>query len=100
MTVTRRARDWVIVAMLVALPVLFLRANVKAPSELNFLDRVILRISSPIEGALTGLARGVGGVWSHYIYLVHVKKDNESLIDENAKLRAQLIEAKQESARG
>jgi rod shape-determining protein MreC len=100
MTLTRRARDWVIVAMLVALPVLFLRANVKSPSELNFLDRIILRISAPIEAALTGIARGVGNVWSHYIYLVHVKKDNEALRDENAKLRAELVEAKQQASRG
>ena len=58
MTLTRRAREWVIVAVLIALPVLFLRANLKSPSDINWLDRAVLRISSPIEAALTWIGRG------------------------------------------
>jgi rod shape-determining protein MreC len=99
MTLSRRAREWVIVAVLLALPLLFLRANVKAPSDLNFFDRLLLRISAPIEAALSWCARGIGRGWSRYVYLVHVTQDNEGLRAENARLRAELDAAKQEAAR-
>ena len=48
MTLTRRARELVLVATLLALPLLFLRANLKEGTNLNFLDRAILRISAPL----------------------------------------------------
>src|SRR5581483_215041 len=100
MTLTRRAREWVIVAVLIALPVLFLRANLKSPSDINWLDRAVLRISSPIEAALTWIGRGLGHVWSRYIYLVHLERDNEALRDENARLRSELVAAHQQAERG
>jgi rod shape-determining protein MreC len=96
----RRARELVIVAMLLALPVLFLRANLKSPSELNLLDRIVLRISAPIEAGLTFIARGLGHAWSRYVYLVHVTDDNARLREENEKLRSELSRARQESVRG
>ena len=100
MTLPRRARELVLVAILLALPVLFLRANVKDPSKLNWLDKTILRISSPIEAALSWVGRGIGHAWSSYVALVHVKEDNASLRDENARLKLELEQAKQQAARG
>ena len=102
MTLTRRARELVIVAMLLALPVLFLRANLAASdgsSHLNVIDRAILRVSAPLQAGITGLMRAVGNVWTSYIALVHVKQDNLRLSDENAKLRVELAEAKEGAAR-
>src|SRR5258708_28366341 len=88
--------------MLLALPLLFLRANLAASepgSHLNVVDRAILRVSAPLQAGLTGLARGVGNLWSSYIALVHVKRDNVRLADENAQLRAQLAAADESAAR-
>lgn len=99
MTLTRRARELVIVATLLALPVLFLRANLAAQDHLNWLDRFILRISAPLQAGITGAARAVGGVWTRYIALVHVKADNARLADENARLRAELVAAQSNAAR-
>lgn len=99
MTLTRRARELVIVAGLLALPLLFLRANLTATEHLNWMDRAILRVSAPLQAGITGLMRGVGNVWTKYIALVHVKADNARLADENAKLRAELVAAKNEAAR-
>ena len=99
MTLTRRARELVIVATLLAVPVLFLRANLAHSDHLNVVDRAILRISAPLQAGLTALARGVGDSWTRYIALVHVKADNARLADENARLRAELVAARSEAAR-
>jgi rod shape-determining protein MreC len=86
----KRYRDVGIVIILLAVPFFFLRANMKAPTNLNALDRVILRISAPIEFAASSLARGISNVWESYVYLVDVKADNERLSYDNARLREQV----------
>jgi rod shape-determining protein MreC len=97
MTSFKRYRDVGIVIVLLALPFFFLRANMKSPSKLNALDRVILRVSAPIEFAASSLARGVSNIWESYVYLVDVKSDNERLAYDNARLREQvhLLEQKE-----
>ncbi len=99
MTLTRRARELVIVATLLAVPVLFLRANLAATDHLNVVDRAILRVSAPLQAAVTGAVRAVGNTWTRYIALVHSKADNARLSDENAKLRAELVAANNAAAR-
>jgi len=83
----KRYRDAAIVVVLLAVPFFVLRANMKKPENLNAFDRAILRVSAPIEYAAATLARGVSDVLSDYVYLVDVKKDNERLQYENARLR-------------
>jgi rod shape-determining protein MreC len=98
MTLTRRARELVLTATLLALPLLFLRANLKNPGSLNALDRAILRISAPIQAALTWCARGVAGAWTRYVWLVGVEHQNRQLSDENARLRSQLGQLQHDNA--
>jgi rod shape-determining protein MreC len=98
-TLTRRARELVIVATLLAVPVLFLRANLAASDHLNVVDRAILRVSAPLQAGLTAAVRGIGNLWTKYIALVHVKQDNARLVDENAKLRTELVAAKNAAGR-
>jgi rod shape-determining protein MreC len=86
----KRYRDVGIAIVLLAVPFFFLRTNMKAPSNLNALDRVILRVSAPIEFAAASLARGVSNVWESYVYLIDVKADNERLAYDNARLREQV----------
>ncbi len=54
------------------------------------MDRAILHVSAPVEMAAAMLARGVGDVWDDYVYLVDVKRDNERLGYDNARLREQV----------
>ncbi len=98
MSTFKRYRDVGIVIILLAVPFFFLRANMKAPSNLNALDRVILRVSAPIEFAASSLARGVSNVWESYVYLVDVKADNDRLVYENARFREQVHHLEQKDA--
>ena len=75
----KRYRDIVIVALLLAVPFFVLKANMKSPESQNGMERAILRISAPVEVAASTVARGVGGIWDDYVYLVDVKKDNGRL---------------------
>jgi rod shape-determining protein MreC len=86
----KRYRDVGIVIILIAVPFFFLRANTRNPSNLNALDRVVLRVSAPIEFAASSLARGVSNIWEGYVYLVDVKADNDRLAYENARLKEQV----------
>ncbi|MDB4943418.1 MAG: Rod shape-determining protein MreC [Labilithrix sp.] len=90
MSAFKRYRDAAIVIVLLAVPFFFLRSNMKRPDNLNGLDRVVLRISAPIEFAASSLARGVSNLWESYVYLVDVKADNERLAYENARLKEQV----------
>jgi rod shape-determining protein MreC len=83
----KRYRDAAIVVLLLALPFFVLKANMKSPESQSPLDRAILRISSPVEAAAATIARGLGGVWNDYVYLVDVKKEDERLSYANARLR-------------
>jgi rod shape-determining protein MreC len=83
----KRYRDAAIVILLLAVPFFFLRANMKRPESLNALDRVILRISAPIEFGASSIARGLSNLWGDYVYLVDVKGDNKRLRYDNARLR-------------
>lgn len=98
MTTFKRYRDVGIVIVLLAVPFFFLRANMRAPSNLNALDRVILRISAPIEFATSSVARGISNVWESYVYLVDVKADNDRLAYDNARLRDQIHHLEQKEA--
>lgn len=96
MSTFKRYRDVGLVIVLLAVPFFFLNTNMKSSSNLNSLDRVVLRISAPIEFAAANLARGISNLWGSYIYLVDVKTDNERLSYDNARLREQVHRLEQQ----
>ncbi|MDH5673241.1 MAG: rod shape-determining protein MreC [Myxococcales bacterium] len=83
----RRFRDAAVCVVLLALPFFFLRANLRDPQTTNAVDRVLLQFSAPIQYVATQLAIGVSSIWQEYAYLIDVKRDNDRLRDENARLR-------------
>jgi rod shape-determining protein MreC len=83
----RRFRDAAVCVALLALPFFFLRANLQDPARTSTLDRTILQISAPIQYVATQLALGVSGIVQDYVYLIDVKRDNDRLRHENARLR-------------
>jgi rod shape-determining protein MreC len=100
--VVRRARrkivDHLIAAVLLAVPVLFLSANFKNPARVNGVDRVVLAISSPIQGAVGWMVDGLAGLWHRYVWLVDVQEENDELRAENQRLRDKLAEATRQAS--
>ena len=98
MLATRRTRPLLIVGVVLTLSLLLLRAYSRAPTELNVLDRAVLRVSAPLQHGLTWALRGVAHVWSRYVYLVDLQRENQRLVGDNARLRAELGQAQREAA--
>lgn len=87
----QRYRDVVIVVLALAVPFWFLRASMRDPrQQASGPDRIIVQVATPIQAAAATLARGVSNLWGDYVYLVDVKKDNASLVSQNARLRDRL----------
>jgi rod shape-determining protein MreC len=86
----KRYRDIALVILLLAVPFFFLRANIRRPEQTSFIDRSLLKVSAPIEYTFSALARGVSSLISEYVYLVDVKRDNNRLAYQTARLQAKL----------
>jgi rod shape-determining protein MreC len=94
----QKLREAAVVAATLAVALFVLRGSARSPGELSTLDRGILTLITPMQAALSTLARGIGGFAGRYMDLVHVRGENESLRSENSRLRAELFEAKRGAA--
>ena len=83
-------RDAAILLALVIVPVVFLRANLEDPSNLSWLDRVVIQVSYPVQYVAEWAADAATSVIEDYVYLVDVKSDNDHLRAENDRLRREM----------
>jgi rod shape-determining protein MreC len=97
----KRYRDAAIVLLALAVPFWFLRASMRDPKTISGPERIIVKISPPIQYAAATLARGLSNLWGDYVYLVDVKEDNAQLASQNARLRERVrkLEALEEENR-
>ena len=83
-------RDFAILLALLVVPAVFLRANLKDPSELSWLDRALIQLGSPVQYVAEWAADAATGVIEDYVYLVDVKADNDHLRAENDRLQREM----------
>ena len=83
-------RDAAILLALLVIPAVFLRANLRDPSDLSWLDRALLQVSGPVQYVAEWAADGVTSVVEEYVYLVDVKMDNDQLRAENDRLKREM----------
>jgi rod shape-determining protein MreC len=85
-------REAVVVAATLLAAIIALRMSAKHPGELSALDRGILYLVSPAQAAMSSIARAITGVAGRYVELTHVRAENDSLVRDNKRLRAELTE--------
>ena len=95
----RRGRRTLLAVALLVLLALMLRASVRAPERLGPVDRLLVRITAPMQSVAVRQLSHVSQSWTHYVSLVGVQRDNERLQAENAQLRMQLLAATQLAGR-
>jgi rod shape-determining protein MreC len=89
MTLRRRLVDWSLTGLLILIPALVLRASLSRGTP-SALDQALLRITAPLETAVSWVVEGLGGTWSRYVALVDVEAENRELRDDNERLRKDL----------
>lgn len=99
MTTARKVRETALCSMMLAIALVVLRGSARHPSELNALDRAVLRTTSPLQGMLTGAGRWLRHGGQRYLFVVGAEKENQQLRRENARLQAELLAAQRQSAR-
>lgn len=99
MVMPRKVRDIALAIALLGIPFAFLQANLKDPDAINPVDRVLLRISAPIQAGVTAVTSAIHRTWRRYVYLVGLQQDNERLVADNMRLRRQLRESQRKLAR-
>lgn len=80
------------VAVLVAVPFFFLNSNLKHPEDANWLDKLVLQASGPIQYVATVVARSVSEVVEEYVWVVDVHRENAVLARETDQLKQELRE--------
>ncbi len=89
MTLRRRIVDWSLTGLLLLIPALVLRASLSR-GEPSAVDETVLRITAPLQTAVSWIAEGIGGVWGSYVALIDVESENRELREDNEKLRKEL----------
>ncbi len=89
MTLWRRYRDALLCVILGSIPFFFLRTTLRDPTRYDEFDRLILPVVAFLQNAVDRPVRGAADIWSEYVYLVRVQRDNDRLGAENARLRAE-----------
>ena len=88
----KRLREAAVVAATLLAAIIALRMSARNPGDLSALDRGILAVVSPAQGAMSFIARAITGVAGRYVELTHVRAENDTLVRENKRLRAELSE--------
>lgn len=72
-----------------ALPLFLLYVHGRSPRKTTIIEKALIRVTAPVQGAASRLLSGLSEVWHGYIALVDVEQANEKLREENVALQAE-----------
>jgi rod shape-determining protein MreC len=73
--------------LLLSLPFVFFYVNSREERDLNVFDKIVLRLSSPVQEATRWVTEGVIDLWEDYLYLRDQRRENGRLAAEVRRLR-------------
>lgn len=98
----KRYNELLVVGALLVLPFIYFLGRGHKGRDPNAVDRAVVGLTSPIEGALTWTVDGAVDAWKGYVWLRGVREENLALATDNARLSNEvhaLEEIRQENDR-
>jgi len=81
---------WITLAVALVFNTLLLSAQTSKHFDTSFVRVWLLASLGPFEKIVDAGVEGVENIWTGYINLIHVRRDNEKLLAENGQLRMQV----------
>lgn len=84
------------------IPVIAIDTSTRTPQDYRFYDRVIVTVTTPIQSFISWVLNGIADASQSYLFLLKLKTENETLVQENRKLLSEigvLKETQQENER-
>jgi rod shape-determining protein MreC len=88
----QKNRPLMLGGVLLLTALLWYSVSLREKDDTNFLERVVLTMTGPVQSAFTGAINGAADLWDHYLFLVDTAEKNENLVTENRKLKELLIQ--------
>lgn len=82
-----RHRSFTLLIAMLGAQVLLLAVQIKSPAQVRLVRVWAVEIVAPLGRVATWATDGIGGGWSHYVALRHLRQDNEKLQAELDKLK-------------
>ena len=95
-------RFYIILFLFILIPVVAIDTSTRAPRDYHFHDKVIVGMTWPIQETISWTLDKIADGFNNYVYLLHTRRNNLALLDENRKLQgliASLRETEQENLR-
>jgi rod shape-determining protein MreC len=89
----RKYRMYVVVGVVLLAAFVFYSLNLKKKEHANAFERGVLNLMAPLSGVVAGGNRAVTGVWSDYVDLLDVRKENKQLRESVKVLNSRLLDA-------
>jgi rod shape-determining protein MreC len=86
----KRYLEPIFVLGLLTLPVLVFLVNGRKPRTPSWVDQVVITLTAPVEHAIVVLAGGLTDAWGNYVWLRHVREEDQTLRRELLRQRAEL----------
>jgi len=81
---------WITLAVALVFNTLLLSAQTSKHFDTSFVRVWLLASLGPFEKLVDAGVEGVENIWSGYIDLIHIRRDNEKLLTENGRLRMEV----------
>jgi rod shape-determining protein MreC len=91
----RKYRLYLIATILLLVAFIFYSLNLRDKEHANPLERGVLNVLSPLFGVVSGANGLVSGIWSDYVNLLDVRRENKQLRESVKILNARVLESRE-----
>ncbi len=86
----RKFRTVFLAGCLLLIALLVYSANLKSRASTNLFERAVLQVTAPLQEVVNVGRDQIVGAWDYYFWLVNTSKENDLLLLENRRLKAEL----------